>query len=363
MKVLLILLDFFKWEQARAWTYSAQFSFREGFIANNVDYKLLVAYGNHEGRSWIDHIREVCKNQKFDQVWMEIVHSKCDEDLLEYLKDLAPVRIGFLGESLTYTAEEVKAIPQLSERREKILRKLHYMTHALAGDELDIDFIQQECRIPAKWWLASIPSRIIKEKIHTPEFSGAMFSGSIYGERKEWLENPILKNNLILVRSPENGTIYPNVFNALNRLSSKILKMPFLRKEVCNNLYVSILYSIRKRCFHLWLDGLKSAGIVVQLPHYYKAFPGRIFEGMAIGRPVVTMRIKNRPKVMSLFEENKEIVFYSGDDASDLGEKIIRLQNDNTLRDKMVKNARKKMMEDFTVEQRVLEILEWIKSG
>ena len=109
MKILFIPLEFLRWQEARAMAYTAQLALEEGFRHHNVELTTLPAWGNVPSSapvSWLSRAKELLDGQTFDQIWVTLVHSPLDDQLLSWLATLAPVRVGFIIESLTYTAEE-----------------------------------------------------------------------------------------------------------------------------------------------------------------------------------------------------------------------------------------------------------------
>ena len=58
--------------------------------------------------SWVYHARKVLAGQRFDQVWLWLIHTPLDRATLEWVAELAPVRVGVLMESLRYDAEDMR---------------------------------------------------------------------------------------------------------------------------------------------------------------------------------------------------------------------------------------------------------------
>ncbi len=173
MNVLFINLDFPDWRRARSWSYAANLAFEEGFRANDIHFMTIPAIAgvpadDTASASFLGRIRELCSGRRFDQVWVELVHSPLDERLLEYLATLAPVRLGLLGESLQYTPDVYAMAPHLRERRSLVENRLRYMTHALVGDERDVERCNSRKLVKAMWWVSAVPERFI---VHNPDRS------------------------------------------------------------------------------------------------------------------------------------------------------------------------------------------------
>ena len=96
MRILLIALEFHSWQRARSLSYCAQMAFEEGLANQSIDYVTITT-------PWLGRIREILQDKKFDQVWVELAHSNFSEKLLDWLSQLAPIRVGFILESLDYS--------------------------------------------------------------------------------------------------------------------------------------------------------------------------------------------------------------------------------------------------------------------
>lgn len=133
-RALLILLDFQTWATARPWTYSASFAVQEGLVANGVECVTVPAIaeqGCATPASWVYHAREALKGQRFDHVWLWLIHTPLDQATLEWVGELAPVRIGILMESLRYDEQDYQWAPKLRARFPELQRQLPYLTHVL----------------------------------------------------------------------------------------------------------------------------------------------------------------------------------------------------------------------------------------
>ena len=317
------------WERARSWSYITQLGLEEGFQANGVEYLTIPAiqeFPSSAPESWLRYARDLCSGKHFDQVWLEIVHSNLDETFLEWLATVAPIRIGIIPESLTYYPDEYEFVPHLKKRKELIESRYPYLTHVLAGDERDAEDINARYLTRGFWWPAAIPERFIFEKSEAIPTGHAIFCGAIYGNRAACFEHPDLKGLLSLKISPENSTEYPKLFDKLNKTYSCLLKSGLSVTEETLSTYLSLLRSIRQDAFRLYLEGYRCGSAVVNLPHFVKSYAGRVVEGMAAGRPVVSWEIPDRPRNKMLFEDGMEILLYPKDDASVLASHIRRIR-------------------------------------
>lgn len=356
LKVLFIALEFSTWKLARHWSYGAQLAFEEGFKENEVEYCTITTH-------FIPQIREICSGMQFDQVWVEIVHNNIDESIWEWLVENIPIRIGIICESLEYSDDECNHFPVLKERRSVVENKFKYLTHTIVSDELDAERISSKY-IPSFWLAHTVPksSILYNSNSITPNKCGA-FAGSVYGQRANFLSNPKLKGLLIKQPSPEEGTFYPYQFNAIQFIVRAMKKYQVPCNLLILQKYLSCLRNIRKKSYVLWLKSLQDNTAVINLPSMVKAYPGRVVEGMAAGRPVISCEILDRPKNKALFDDGEDILLYSKDNPQQLAEHIKRLIMDPQYAEKITLSARLKIEYFHTTSKRVNEILKWVENG
>ncbi len=371
LRVLYIPLEFKTWQNASHFPYSGNYGFEEGFAANKIEYLTIPALyetTSSEQTSWLSHARELCTGKYFDQVWLEIVHSRFDADFLDWITTIAPVRIGFIWESCETHPNELVSNPEGTKRRRiNLENNLKYVTHVVAIDEKDIDWFNTRGSVRAKWlWDAGIvPERFIcKELPPTPAPNNCgVFYGALYGERKKWLEHSALKG--LLVR-PENSleytTNFPALFNKLNATSEAFLKEGNAVTVDFFSTYMDSLRVIRRECFVLWLKGLSMGAAIVNLPQFGKGYASRVLEGMAAGRPVISYEIPDRPRTKALFEDGKEILLYKGDNPCQLAEHIQRILREPDFARRISANARSKIKNFHTTERLVSQILDWVEN-
>ena len=366
MRILLIIPEFPTWNMARSWSYAAQLGIEEGLAAIGADYVTIPStYGisSEDPGSWLAYARSICAGRRFDQIWMELVHGAYNDELLQWIAGLAPVRIGLLPESLQYDADILALYPQFRDRQSTVEARLQYMTHALAVDEKDVDRLNSWGFVRAMWWTQAVPQRFVFEQPPPPTASYAFFHGTIYGNRGKWLENPVLTGLLAGMASPENNTYFPELFNKLNQTAINRLKNGAAVDDKLLSAYLEPLRRLRRECFGLWLRGLQTGCAVVNLPHFVKAYPGRIVEGMAAGRPVITWEIPDRPRNKALYDDGREILLYPDDGQDVLADHVRRLQSDPKLVQRIATIARLKLLSLHTIEKRVEQILQWIETG
>lgn len=342
--------DAFALGGAKAWSYAAGLGLEEGFIGNGIDFSTVTT------PFWGD-IGRVTGNRIFDQIWFEAVrHERISQEWLERLADLAPVRVGVLQESLCNNAFKL--------RKSEVFKRLKYCTHVLVGDEADVDLIESSLGLPVMWCPTFIPRRFIAADYSMSSAGDyATFNGTPYGDRINLLNTPALKDIMVYKKMPERFTPYPYLFNTLHICLWLYMKSGIKVNKWIYSFYMSSLRKLREKCFEIWLDSLRTGFAVVNLPSTYFAYPGRVLEAMAAGRPVISWRIENRPRLRALFRDLEEIVFFAGDKPDELAEKILLLREDAELSSKLTWQAMNLVKKYHTTEKRVAQIINWIESG
>ena len=354
------------WQRARNWSYTVQLALEEGFLANGIT--VVTVPSIHEipsdsKASFLSHIADICKIMHFDQVWIELVHNNINDDLLSFLAKTIPVRVGIVAESMQYDPDAYQYAPELLQRRSQVIHRLQFMTHALVVDEADEADINASSSIKALWWPQSVPSQFIIDRLPPPKMQQATFGGEIYGSRGKWLDSPLLRNLLIKLPSAEQGTDLPQQFDHLNVLMADILlKSQRLDVKLLSK-YTESLRTIRQQSFRLWLLSLQTGNAVVNLPSFFQGYAGRVFEGMAAGRTVISWHVSSRPRTCALFTDQQEILLFPKERPDVLAESIRHIQKNPESGSCIAENACSKIRQLHTTEIRVRQILEWIESG
>jgi len=362
-RVIFIPLEFQTWQNASHQPYSCCLGFEEGFDAAGADYFTVPAYHestSSEKSSWLSRINELCRGMKFDQVWIEIVHSRYDSQFLEWITAIAPVRIGIMGESIETDPQEHPA--GVKHRRENIERSLSAMTHLILVDETDVDRFNSVGKLPAKWvWDAGlVPKRFIGDAYQEPTIQSALFFGALYGVRHQWLTCAQLKNLIFRPDfSLEHNTRIPELYDALNKNCVQRLGLDGPLPSGFYDTYINSMRTLRRKGFRLWIDTLSQGLAVVNLPQFGKAPASRVSEGIAAVKPVVNWSLPERPRTNSLFEEGTEILLYARDNPDELVEHIKHLQKDRGFGARLALNAAKKMKAHHTIEELVRQVFEW----
>jgi hypothetical protein len=353
--VVFFLLEFSNWQDESRWPYNALFGLEEGLLAQGIEPLIIPT-------AWLPYAQALCANQHFDQVWIEIVHQNVlDIGWLQWLSQLAPVRVGFMGESLTYTPEELAVMPGLTLRRHGIETRLRHMTHVLAVDEKDVDMLNTRGSVRALWWPMSVPERVIAE----PGCGDgpAVFPGTPYGKRQDFLAHPRLQRRLVHLDPPESQTIYPSLFEGLQAAMTRFSEGRLSDWQTSHPEYLHWLRRLRRNVFDLWIASLGTGSALVNLPHMVKTYASRVYEGMAAGRPVVSWDVPDRPRNRALFEVGSDILLFQQDSPEELAEHLAHIQADPQFATRIAANATAKIRRFHTAEARVDQILDWIESG
>ena len=365
-RILFIFLDFPNWRMGRSLGYPTQIGVEQALRSSGADVSSIVSMHGltcDDPGTWLSRARELYDGQKFYQVWIELVHTTYDDAFLQWVSTLAPVRLGFVMESLQYEPYVYEMSPHLKVRKELVGQRLSYMTHVLLADEQDATDLSHTGRINAMWWPQTVPAASIQAPPPVKN-NYAVFYGALYGNRENWLTHPELAGLLVQPGpSLEYQTRYPELYDRLQQLTTDTLMAGLDVRQHHLNGYLSLLRSIRGEIFDLWLGSLQQGSAVVNLPSFFQGFPGRIYEGMAAGRPVISCTVPGRPRTNALFADNQDILLYDPNSPQQLAEQIRRVQTDAGLVRRLTTNASQKLQRAHTAEIRVRQIMDWLESG
>lgn len=365
-KILLVQLEFATWAQAKAWSYLGNFSVEDGLRANGCDCVTLPALSgvpDSSPLSWLHHAKQLLAGQRFDQVWVWLVHNRYSDAFLEWVAELAPVRVGLIMESLEYSEEDCRRWPHLRDRAAFVKGQIRHMTHVLAADERDADVFNQSGLVQALFWPSAVPSRFITETIEHPSRREVAFYGELYGERQAWLAMPGLKDILIHPPSAEAATEFPQLFNTLHQQMTERFQSGWRPNPAALTEYVELWRCLREAIFANWLASLKTWTAIVNLPSLFQSYAGRVVEAMAAGRPVISWEIPNRPRTQQLFKDGRDILLYPKDRPAGLKEHVERISRNVTCARDIATAARAELLRSHTAEARARQWLDWIMTG
>ena len=356
--LLFITLERRKWRKARQNAYTAQLGYEEGFRAHGFQTTTITT-------PWLPRARTLLRGKRFDQVWLEILHTRFpDDDFLAWVAELAPVRIGYVQESLEYSAEECAqwpALEQWTHWKDTVENRLSCLTHILTGDERDARSLS--ARIPALWWPQAVPERYVADAVPPVSDPTVVFVGSIYGERAALWNRPELEGRVVVRRSGEHYSRSPACFDMLHRVA-RVLAHPLVpAPRFFYAVYLTLLRRLRERHFRLWLATLRSGCAVLNPPQFFKCYAGRVVEGMATGRPVLAATIPRRPLARKLFTDGEEILLFRPDDQAQFADHVNRLVADRAFTTRIAEQALDCVRRHHTIEKRVGQILAWVETG
>lgn len=363
-KALLLQLEFPTWNQARAWTYPACFGVAEGLRAGGVDCTTLplMADAPYSSTAWLAHMRRMITGQRFDQVWVWLVHAPLDDAILNWVSELAPIRVGIIMESLQYSEDDYTWAPHLRARQGFVEQQVRTLTHVLVPDECDVERTAARTGVPALWWPPMVPERFINTPPSPAVHRVGVFHGVPYGPREQWIHHPALKSRLTFAR-PSAPTLFQQLFDRLQQ--SAIQRLSASAEMPAGDLtyYTTMWQEVREGEFREWMAHLPQWAAIVNLPSLAKFFGGRVFEGIAAGRPVVSYAVPGHPMNNSLFVEGEEILYFPPSRPESLAEVLDRLLADATFATRLAGNAQRKLRTYHTSERRLAETLAWIQSG
>jgi hypothetical protein len=362
-RILVLAAEFLTWPRARPWSYTACWATVQALRAQGNDCLILPVFPELSltaRESWISRAREILKDQRFDQIWIWLVHSRLDDAFLSEISSVAPVRAGIAMESLRYTEEDLKVFPFLRTRHSYVVNQFKHLTHVLLYDEADVEEVNAAANGPeAMWWPAAVPRQFVTRQIQAAEKPVGAFYGTLYGERSTWLQKALEEQLVMQPQSPEDNSPRPHKFEYLN---SKVGEMLANTQPDLNQLltfHVESLEKLRREMFDGWLESLKGWRMVLNLPSLVKAYPGRIVESMAAGVPVVSWRVPSRPRNLRLFKPGAEILLY--ENQTEMLEHLRLLKADADLARQIAANALEKVLRYHTSEGRVGQAMEFIE--
>lgn len=351
MKVLLLPIEFTSWFRARAWSYTGAYAFVDGFRKNNIDFfisPIFIDENNKSNFHVFNSFFDDFEAMEFDQVWVWCVHSDIPEYVWSKLKDISPIIVGVVMESISFLKEELEMeeFPNLNDRQEKVLKQLENCTHSLMCSKDDSDLVQKKLGISSHWYPPMFPEEYVRFE-GSPNVKKMAFIGSCYGKRSEYLKTELLDDILYRPHLPERDSGYPESFDLLCA-SIQSENRPEALKVLLKD-----LIDIRKKLFELHLEGLRMGCASVNLPSIVKGYAGRVIESMGASVPVVSI-LPLGDEQRSLFLEDLILFFNSPDELRSAFNSLEYVSKH------MVVNARNQLLVRHTSRIRVAQFQKWI---
>lgn len=375
-KILLVLLEFDNWGHGRSWSYTGGYAFLDGLRENGHDCTLL-PYIHGRGAQAADnptwHAPALLAGETFDEAWIWCNHAAFAPEFWDWLKSVAPVRVGITLESLNHSPEELTALPFLDDRHDESLACLRHCTHALACDEADAAEITRTLGIPSLLNVFMVPERFVREDPPPSGDMAAFIGAAYYVDRPEFpLAHTLLRNRFLAdprlagvmnrphFQLPERNSQALPHFEALHReMRQRMLEGNFDRTSLQH--YGDQLHALRGEIFTLFLEGLRIGLASVNLPSLVKSFPGRVIEAMAASVPCLSWVPPERPLCASLFTDGEEFLAY--DSVPALVAKIDTLRDNPALAQTLVNTARQRLLKRHTSAIRCRQYSTWLSEG
>lgn len=364
-RILFIPFEFLTWQRGGSWPYGVHLGLEEGLDAHGIDFMTIPAtyeLPSSYPASWLYHVRRLCAGRKFDQVWFFLRHAQFDAALFDWAAEIAPVRVGFVMESLTYLPEELEASPHLAEVGAFMERQMAYMTHVLAFDERDYDDLAARGR-RAMWCPWAIPQRFLAAPPVVHREARAAFFGAVYGKREALLLHPSLKDILIRVPQAEADSELPGLFDEAALYYHARLHGGALPAIADLEEYLTIVRRIRRTVFDRYLGGLSRWAANVVLPARFKGYSNRIVESAAARLPVISWEVPDRPRNRTLFQPGRDLLLFDPDVPESLADRIWQILDQPDFARELARNLHEKVLFHHTMEVRIGEILRWIETG
>ena len=411
-RILLLPLEFDRFSTARRWPYSVGIGMADGLLAQGVDVVTVPILSSWPlGQSpnlWLKHLRAVCEGHRFDQVWMELIYSHYDQDILDFLARVAPIRVGFFVEGREPYAGTTLD-PRVSRKILSLLEsRLPYITHVLCVDEKDVGELGNRPHLQALFCPASIGSRFISENPPPPQKPIASFIGCRNSRREQLLTHPCLQG---LVEWPsetqedadariqcfdkvnaffdalassrqwgESSPRWESIMRGMEWLHSRCRSHGMLRtarglkwfgsRSARSRIgpgtlmaHAEALRSLKMASQEAMLSTIQQYLANINLRSNYVGVSPRVFETIAAGRPVISHILPDRPRMNSLFTNGEEILQFDDRCVEELAEHIQMLRSDPDAFARITRQARARLRAFHTTEARVRQILEWIDGG
>ena len=347
LNILFVPFEIPQWPAARGWTYCANLAYADAL--RSLGHKVTVL-----NTLTIQYRELLRKKQTFDQVWTHVhFRHATDHYYREWLADAAPIRVGLAGESVFYTEQAKLESPWYAEQSKAFEDWRPFLTHCAFVNPADAEKARSK-ELRTTGWRQGVPERMVGQVVERPLSDRGVFCGAAYPPRDRWVWHPALRTLLAKPRPPE-GPSFDGKFERAHAYVHAWMRGVGSFPDLALDLYHRRMSRLRRQAAGAFIRALGQGSCVVNLPSMVQAYSGRVVEGMAAGRPVLSWAPASEA---GLFEPDREIIHY-GDTPEELAEAIVRVQKDRAWANDVARVARLKVLAEHTVEKRTLGLLAW----
>jgi hypothetical protein len=372
LRILNLPLELTNLAASKRYGYSMSIGLDDAFQAAQADVLTVPALSvwppDHPPTRWLAHLKEIIGSRSFDQVWIEMQYSNLSPDLLDFLANLAPVRVGLMTESRVLYRGEYDQL--FSDLPAVFLRRLPYLTHVLFPDEQDVDSLAEYPGVRAVFLPVFVNRQFVVESPPPPAHDRATFLGRLLHDRKTLLEHPALANMVEFVDAIGEEEDYRlRHFDAISRFFSASTdsvprdqtRLDFLVGGLAAQ--VEALRSQKTYSHQLMMRAVQQGIANLNLRSFSALFSSRVVETMAAGQCVISYAVPDRPRTNALFEDGQEILLFDDQRPESLADKIQFLRSHPAERAALIRNSQAKVRAFHTTEKRIEQLLHWIETG
>lgn len=304
MRVVVFMLEFPTWELAKPWSFISGYAFVDALRKNGHDVELVILmYGSSPGG--ISQSIAKYQGEKFDFAFFWLPHLHYSPTFWRHAKKLSERRAAVLIESLSYSTEEIGRLPHLRFRRREILASVKHCTHVITFDYHDYGDLHG-LGYKVFWSPGILPE--VPEGLATPADSktrGLLFSGTVYPGERANLHDQLVATGFLAARdefSQSPGLV--REFEGASHAYTEGRDAPNDRQAAAER-----LLTVRRNIWYEYLQYLTKHCGVVSLPAYFKAFPGRVFEGILMRSIVLVFDVGHLTRHRRLFENDRHVYY------------------------------------------------------
>lgn len=359
-KILFIITDSHQasWSAGAASGYAIFYGMKEGLEANGHSCDVILP-------AWVPYLDKLFPGNQYDQIWF-YGPTTLDETTLASLSERVSTRVCFVTESLYVNPVELKLNPVGTKlKTDGIERAIKYATHLIVADEHEIA-VAKALQKPCLWFDAE---QIICTR-HRPETMGwekvkrkAIFSGTPYGKRREYLQHPDLRDLIETPLPREIFTQIPALYDQTKALERHYLANPGLIESESYSRIVNNYILTRDAVARMVIDKIRNYACYAALPNLTTKHNLGVAKSIIAGRPVILRYIEGRPLTNAFYKAGEEALYYQEDNVQELAAGIRMLSNDLALANHMVNCAREKLYKHNTLERFVWRTLRWVDTG